>query len=94
MPSDFELKPPPVSLQVTPRNCRSAGAAGEVVVCGRNPDQYRVKELRPPKGIEIEEGGVIGFDMGGARVEPALEQVGMPDGRISKRIMVKVKLGF
>lgn len=94
MPSDFELKPAPVSMRVTPPDCRRSVGAGEVVVCGRNPDEYRVKELRPPKGIEIEEGGVIGFDIGGARVEPALEQVGMPDGRISKRIMVKVKVGF
>lgn len=94
MPSDFELKPPPVSPRIVPPDCRSSAAAGEVVVCGRNPDEYRVRELRPPKGIKVDEGGVIGFDMGGARVEPALEQVGMPDGRISKRIMVKVKVGF
>lgn len=94
MPSDFELKSPPASLRVTPEDCRRTAAAGEIVVCGRSSDHYRVRELKPPKGIEIDEGGVIGFDLGGARVEPALQQVGMPDGRISKRIMVTVKVPF
>jgi hypothetical protein len=94
VPSDFELKPPPAPLRATPGDCRRTAAAGEIVVCGRSPDEFRLKELRPPKGIKIDEGGVIGFDLGGARVEPALQQVGMPDGRISKRIMVTVKVPF
>jgi hypothetical protein len=94
VPGDFELKPPAPSLRVTPQDCRRTAAAGEIVVCGRSPDEYRVKELRPPKGLEIDEGGVIGFNLGGSRVEPALEQVEMPDGRISKRIMVRVKVLF
>ncbi|MGZ8287194.1 MAG: hypothetical protein ACXW27_01625 [Allosphingosinicella sp.] len=94
MPSDFELKSPTAPLRVTPEDCRRTAAAGEIVVCGRSPDHYRVKEIKPPKGVEIDEGGVIGLDVGGARVEPALEQVGMPDGRISKRIMVRVKVPF
>ena len=92
--SEFELKPPAVSLRITPQDCRRDSAAGEIVVCGRSPDQYRVKELRPPKGVEIDEGGVVGLDLGGARVEPSLDQVKMPDGRLSKRIMVTVKMPF
>ena len=92
--SDFELKPPAVPLRATPQDCRRNAAAGEIVVCGRSPDEYRLKELKAPKGMEIDEGGVIGFDLGGARVEPGLSQVGMPDGRISKRIMVNVKVPF
>jgi hypothetical protein len=94
MPSDFELKSPPPPSRVTPEDCRRSAAAGEIVVCGRNPDQYRAKEIKPPKGVEIHEGGVIGRDIGGARVEPLLEQVGMPGGQISKRIMVTVKVPF
>jgi len=94
MPSDFELKPPAPSFRVTPEDCRRTAAAGEIVVCGRSSDQYRAKEIKPPKGIEIDEGGVLGFDLGGSRVEPLLQQVGMPDGRISKRIMVTVKVPF
>ena len=94
MPSEFELKPPGVSLRVTPQDCRRTAGVGEIVVCGRNQDEYRVTEINPPKGVEIDEGGVIGLDLGGARVEPRLDQVTMPDGRISKRIMVTVKVPF
>lgn len=94
VPSDFDLKPSAPSLRITPDDCRRTAAAGEIVVCGRSPDQYRAKELKPPKGVEMDEGGVIGLNVGGARVEPSMEQVGMPDGRISKRIMVKVKVPF
>jgi hypothetical protein len=92
--SDFQLKPPPASLRVTPEDCRRSAAAGDIVVCGRSQEQHRVRELKPPAGIEIDEPGVIGMDLGGARVEPKLEQVGMPDGRISKRVMVTVKIPF
>ena len=94
VPSDFELTPGAASLRVTPEDCRRTAAAGEIVVCGRSPDQYRVRELKPPKGMKIDEGGVVGFNVGGSRVEPQLQQVGMPDGRISKRIMVTVKVPF
>lgn len=92
--SDFELKPPAVSLRATPQDCRRNAGAGEIVVCGRRPDEYRYKEVKPPPGIEVDEGGVIGFDLGGARVEPGLSQVTMPDGRVSKRIMATVKMPF
>lgn len=81
-------------MRVTPDDCRRAAPAGDIVVCGRRPDEYRVTELKPPRGIAVGEGGVIGFDLGGGRVEPELEQVMMPDGRISKRIMVTVKMPF
>ncbi|HYI39259.1 MAG TPA: hypothetical protein VE053_02965 [Allosphingosinicella sp.] len=94
VPSDFELKSPPMPLRVTPEDCRRTAAAGEIVVCGRSPDHYRVKELKPPKGIEIDAPGVVGLDMGSARVEPQLQQVQMPDGRFSKRVMVTVKVPF
>jgi hypothetical protein len=94
MPSEFELKPPAVSLRVTPEDCRREAAAGEIVVCGRDADAYRYREIKPPAGIDVAEQGVIGLDLGGARVEPSLDQVTMPDGRISKRIMVTVKVPF
>ena len=69
-------------------------AAGEILVCGRSPDGHRLVEVKPPAGIEDDPGGVIGVNAGGSRIEPKLEQVGMPDGRISKRIMVTVKVPF
>jgi hypothetical protein len=92
--SDFELKPPPVSSRVIPEDCRREAAAGEIVVCGRDSEIYRYKEVKLPAGIEVDSGGVIGFDVGGARVEPSLSEVGMPDGRVSKRIMVTLKVPF
>lgn len=94
MPSGFELKPPAASLRVTPEDCRREAAAGEIVVCGRDADAYRYKEVKPPPGIEVDSGGVIGFDLGGARVGPSLSEVTMPDGRVSKRIMVTVTVPF
>lgn len=94
MPSEFLLKPPAQSLRATPQDCRRAAGVGEIVVCGRSQDAYRAREIRVPKGIEIDEGGVVGFDVGGARIEPEMRQVGMPDGRISKRFMVTVKVPF
>lgn len=94
MTSDFQLKPPAVPLRATPQDCRRDAAAGEIVVCGRRPDEYRLKQIKAPEGLEIDEGGLVGFDLGGARVEPGLSQVGMPDGRVSKRIMVTVKAPF
>ena len=94
MPSGFELKPPAASLRVTPEDCRREAAAGEIVVCGRDADAYRYKEVKPPAGIEVDSGGVIGFDLGGARVGPTLGEVTMPDGRVSKRVMVTVTVPF
>ncbi|MEA3008810.1 MAG: hypothetical protein QOJ91_502 [Sphingomonadales bacterium] len=94
LPSDFELKAPADPLRILPEDCRRSAAAGEIVVCGRNPDQYRAKELKPPKGIEVHEPGVVGLDIGGARIEPLLQEVEMPQGQISKRIMITVKVPF
>lgn len=88
------LKPPAPSLRATPLDCRRSAGVGDIVVCGRSRDEHRVREIKPPKGMEIDEGGVVGFDLGGSRVEPALGQVTMPDGRISKRFMVTVKVPF
>jgi hypothetical protein len=92
--SEFVLEAPAPSLRAVPNDCRRGAGAGDIVVCGRRRDDYRVRDIRPPKGIEIEEGGVVGFDIGGSRVEPSLSQVAMPDGRISKRIMVTIKVPF
>lgn len=94
IPSDFELKAPGAPERIIPDDCRRSAAAGEIVVCGRNPDQYRARELKPPKGIEVKAPGVIGRYVGNARVEPLLEELAMPQGQISKRIMITVKVAF
>jgi hypothetical protein len=59
----------------------------------RSHDEHGVRELRPPPGI-VDRSGVIGVDLGGARLEPKLGQIAMPESRISKRIMVTVKVPF
>jgi hypothetical protein len=94
VPDGFTLKPPPAPLRVTPEDCRRAASAGEIVVCGRDSEAYPYREIKPPAGIDVDSGGAIGFDVGGARVGPGLSQVAMPDGRVSKRIMVTVKVPF
>ena len=69
--------------------------AGEIVVCGRRGDGYRVKELPLPEGVEPETAGDGSFGIGlakGVRVEA--EQVSRPDGWRDNRIMVKVKIPF
>jgi hypothetical protein len=63
-------------------------------VCGRSQEQHRLRELKPPAGIEIDEPGVIGDQHRRRPRRAQLEQVGMPDGRISKRVMVTVKIPF
>jgi hypothetical protein len=94
-PSEFELKPRAPALRATPEPCRRTAATGDIVVCGRSEDLYRFREIRPPSGLDINSGGIIGLDLGGgARMGPTLEEVGMPDGRVSKRIMVTVKVPF
>jgi hypothetical protein len=92
--SEFVLTPPAPSLRTTPQDCRRSAGVGEIVVCGRSQEEYRAREIRPPKGIEVDEGGVVGLDLAGSRIEPSLSQVTMPDGRISKRFMVTVKVPF
>ena len=91
-PVDYTLPPQPRSERIV-ADCRSDVAAGEIVVCGRR-DAHRYREAAPPKGVETGGSSVIGTYVGGARVEPLLEQVQMPNGMISKRVMVTVKVAF
>ena len=94
VPSDFQLQAGARSTRITPEDCRREAAAGEIVVCGR-PDEYRVEELemRPEwaaKGIPK-----LGKRLApNAVLEPTLEQVALPGGHISKRIMATVKIDF
>jgi hypothetical protein len=92
IPSDFQLKPPARSERILPPPCRPE-RGDEIVVCGRSEDR-RLEPLKPPPGVHPSDGGVIGMDLGGARIEPKLEEVAMPGGAVSKRVMVTVKLPF
>lgn len=64
----------------------------EIVVCGRRGDGYRVKEMdsrysEKPVRAEVDLGG-------GATAKAYLEQVELPGGQISRRVMVGVKTKF
>ena len=85
IPSDFTLQAAPRGERILPPPCRP-GRPDEIVVCGHDADRDRLTELKPPRGIVDAKGGVIGLDIGGARIEPKLEQVEFPGGMVSKRV--------
>ena len=92
-PVDYVLPEERVGGRVLP-DC-SRRSAGEIVVCGRRGDGYRVTELALPEGVEPETTGDGSFGIGlakGVRVEA--EQVSRPDGWRDNRVMVKVKIPF
>jgi hypothetical protein len=76
--------------------CRAAGN-GDVVVCGRrNPDRFRITDL--PRGQEQKKRDAaipVGIDLNGTtRVGIVVDQVQFPQGQISQRAMVSVKIKF
>lgn len=94
-PIDFDLAEAPAEAAAPGlrRACRGADA-DEIVVCGRRPRggdypleaMARVFEAKP---IVAETG--IG---GGAKARAFVESVTMPNGEISNRVMVGIKLPF
>jgi hypothetical protein len=88
LPVDFDL------AQVRPGDdCRREGGA-EIIVCGRRPgrgdyDFEKWEKVFAEKPIVAELG--IG---GGAVARAYAESVDMPQGQVSKRIMVGIKLPF
>jgi hypothetical protein len=92
-PSDYRLKPAPPRTRITPDPCPVA-RAGEIVVCARRGEGQRLRTLVPPAGVKEPTPG-IGFDLGGgARVEPRVSEVAMPNGQVSKRVTVDLKIPF
>jgi hypothetical protein len=90
-PSDFRLQPGPPGVRVTPP-C-GAGEAGEIVVCGRRDQGQRLRPLAPPPGLRPHQSP--GIDLGGGvRAEPHVSEVAMPDGRLSKRVTIDLKIPF
>jgi hypothetical protein len=88
LPIDFDL------AQVKPADpCKTGGAGSDIVVCGRRPSGdfdyekwervFRTEPLVAEKAIGP-----------GAVVRAYVESVAMPDGQVSKRAMVGVKVGF
>jgi len=93
VPPGFTLQPGPKDRRIVAPDCRP-GRADEIVVCARDPGRDRLTEIKPPDGVVDRPGGVVGLDIGGARLEPKLEQVEFPGGIVSKRVMVTIKIPF
>ena len=92
--SDFDLaklRAPDANLSATGR-C-GTGTGAEIVVCGRrrsadaDHDRYRPEFSEKPLLAEIGIGG-------GATARVFVDSVGMPNGEVSKRIMVGIKVPF
>jgi hypothetical protein len=71
--------------------------ADEILVCGSRggSKEYRIQPL--PPGYSSESGGLPKAEMGlggGATGRVYVESVGMPDGQISKRIMIGIGTKF
>lgn len=94
LPRDWTLtpSPPPPAL---PPSCREEASAGAIVVCGQRLED--VLPGAPANAAEFAPDGPyrmqFGLD-GGGTVAPELQQAGMPDGRVSKRILVRVRVPF
>ena len=95
---EFETRedaPPRLGGPVTNR-CADVDPA-EILVCGSRggAKQYRIQPL--PPGFSSESGGLPKAEMGlggGATGRAYVESVGMPDGQISKRIMIGIGTKF
>jgi len=76
-----------------PDACRGQNAS-EIVVCGRRQagDGYRLKELS--RAFEEKPLRAETSISGGAVARAYVDSVMMPNGEISKRAMVGVKIGF
>jgi len=90
-PSDFQLKPAAPGVATTQR-CPEP-RPGEILVCGRRGQGQRLTALPPPPGARPK--GHAGVDLGGgARAEPHMHEVGMPQGRVSKRFTIDFLFPF
>lgn len=91
--SDWTLAPPPPPA--VPPNCRQAVAAGEIVVCGRRPEDFLPGTPRHAAEFAPDGPYRMQYLFGdGSTLGPDLEAAAMPDGRISKRILIRFRMPF
>ena len=92
--TDWRLQPPQAPERITPGRCREAAAEGDIVVCGRRPEDHLPGTIEGAE--EFAAGGPkrITHDLGFGTLSPELEQVAMPDGQISKRILIRFRMPF
>ena len=93
-PTDWRLKARPAPERITPGRCREAAAQGDIVVCGRRPDEFLPGTPEGAAEFESAGPGRLSHDIGIGTLSPELEQVEMPDGQISKRILVRFRMPF
>ena len=93
-PTDWRLKARPAPELITPGRCREGGARGDIVVCGRRPKEFLPGTPEGAEEFESDGPGRIVRDIGIGTLSPELEQVEMPDGQISKRILVRFRMPF
>ncbi|MCJ2184677.1 hypothetical protein MTR62_18570 [Novosphingobium sp. 1949] len=86
-----------IDLSSVQRRCRPASDRREIVVCAPDPDAQRLGRSDGFKGLENRDNGPWQAQWGltdslalGTRLEAAT----MPDGTISNRVMVDLKIKF
>jgi hypothetical protein len=94
VPSDFDLAKVKASEDPDQRRACRGGDSAEILVCGRRRpgNDYPFEEMERlfrEKPIRAEVG--IG---GGATARAYVDQVEMPQGQVSKRIMIGIKMPF
>lgn len=87
VPIEFDL------AKVKPSDpCRTGGGGSDIVVCGRRPGNFDFEKWeRVFRTDPLLAETPIGR---GAVARAYVESVGMPDGQVSKRAMVGIKIGF
>lgn len=92
---DYVLPEPGPKIDGGPiTGCRSGAQPGEIVVCGRRSDGYRIEALKPPPGSEAPAADGS-FGVGLAKgIGAEVEQVTRPDGLRDNRVMLKWKMPF
>ena len=93
-PTGWQLKPPPPE-RIGPRRCREeAAASGEIVVCGQRPEDFLPGRPEGAAEFAPREPGRITLNTPIGSFSPDMEQVQMPDGQISKRILIRFRTPF
>ena len=91
---DYVLPQPGPKMDGGPITGCRAEAPGEIVVCGRRSDLYRLEELKPPPGAaEPLPDGTFGVALAKG-LSAEVEQVTRPDGLRDTRAMIKWKIPF
>lgn len=77
-----------------PRMCRTAPRDGEIIVCARNDEKYRVRPNQQD-GAFVEAPVKAALQISDTmRAAVEVESAPLPGGAVSKRAMVRLKIGL